>query len=184
MKTIIRRILLVSVLISPSAYSLTIEGDDEAEINSYQAYVYAYDSSTLTVSSGASISWLYGYDDSTINISGGDISWLRLYGNSQASISYIDNLSWLLVNDDTEVHIYGSSFAYSAGHLSGIWGNGDAFSMWALEEADLYTANVSNLLPDNIILHTLSVPEPSSLAIFGAGVALLGFRGKKSSKRN
>ena len=182
----------VASWITPRLGGLTISGDTELAISGYEARVEVYGSSTATVLPGADISWLDGYDDSTINIQGGDISWLSVYDNSQTNISSLGDLSWLHVYDDSQtnisslgdlswlvvndqaiVNIYGSGFDYSDGHLSGIWSNGGMFSFWALEEADFHSGNIGDLLPDNIILHTISAPEPASVVIFAAGILLL-----------
>lgn len=180
---------LTLAFLSQSVYSLTISGSDIVNINGNESWIYAYDQSMLTADSGsdiawlnayddsiinvksAEISWLYGYDNSIINISAGDISWLKLYSQSEANISYLDDLSWLLVNDESVVNIYGTSFSYSNGRLSGTWENGSAFSFWALEESNLTSGNIRDILPDNIVLH--SVPEPSSLALLVLGLGLL-----------
>lgn len=180
---------LALALLSPSVYSLTISGSDTVDINGNESWIYAYDQSMLTANAGsdiawlyayddsiidvngAEVSWLYGYDNSTINVSAGDISWLKLYSQSEANISYLDDLSWLLVNDDSVVNIYGTSFSYSNGHLSGTWANGKTFSFWALEESGLISGNIGDILPDNIVLH--SVPEPSSLALLVLGLGFL-----------
>jgi len=192
MKKTIQSAFLISIFLSQSAYSLTIGGENELDITGSEFAVYAYDSSTVTVLPWANVSWLYGYDDSTINVSdgtsvswlygygnsnlnvdGGDISWLHVYDNSQTDISFLYDLSWLVVNDNAVVNIYGSDFSYENGHLSGRWNNGYSFRFWALEEADLSSGNIRSLLPDNIVLHMASVPEPSPSAVFGAGILLL-----------
>ena len=186
---IVNKIIAVTMFLASSCvYSLTINGNDAVDINGYEANIYAYDQSTLTANSASDIawlyaydestininggetSWLYGYDNSTININAGDIGWLKLYGESETNISYLNDLSWLLVNDDAIVNIYGTGFSYSNGHLSGSWANGSLFSFLALEESDIYSAR-GNILPDNIVLH--SVPEPSSFALLILGLGLL-----------
>jgi len=177
-------------LVSSPTYSLTITGTNTLDINGPEGFVYAYDSSRVTASSGADIAWLYGYDNSTlninigsevawlygydnstININGGDISWLLLYGNSEANISFLEDLSWLILNDDVQVNIFGSGFNYINRHLSGFWANGDAFSFWALDESDSTRGSIGQ--PDNIILHVVPVPASIYLFLIGVGCLLI-----------
>lgn len=126
----------------------------------------------------SSISHLDGYDNSTINVSGGDISWLSVYDNNVTNISYVDDLSWLLVNDDAVVNIYGADFFYTNGHLNGAWANGSTFSFWAVEESELFVGNFGNDLPDNIILHSVSVsvPAPATFLLFAFSLLALSRR--------
>lgn len=193
MKIVLKIAFLCVFSISLPTYSLSITGTNTVDINGSESFVYAYDSSAVTASSGSDIAWLYGYDnsilnikmgsevswfhgydDSTINIDGGDISWLKLYDESEANISYVEDLSWLLVNDDVQVNIFGSEFSYAGGHLSGLWANGDPFSFWALEEVDLRLGSIGNIQPNNINLHV--VPTPSSIYLLLIGIGFLLIR--------
>ncbi len=115
---------------------------------------------------GGEIAWINGYDDSRININAGDISWLKVYEDSVTNISFVDDLSWLLLNDDAKVNIYGTDFSYANGHLAGTWANGSNFSFWALNQTTLNSGNINDIFPDTITLHSVSVPEPSSVALF------------------
>jgi hypothetical protein len=190
---VIKIAFLCVFLVSFPTYSLTITGTNTVDINGPEGFVYAYDSSTITASSGADIAWLYGYDNSTLNINigsevswlygydhstlnidGGDISWLTLYDESEVNISFVEDLSWLLVNDDVQVNIFGSEFSYAGGHLSGLWANGDPFSFWALEEVDLRLGSIGNIQPNNINLHV--VPTPSSIYLLLIGIGFLLIR--------
>ncbi|MDG9671378.1 PEP-CTERM sorting domain-containing protein [Hahella sp. CR1] len=177
MKVVKSTFAVLLVLLSTSAYSLTINENDAININGSESMVYTHDQSTLTAMPDSDISWLYAYDNSTININGGetswlfgyhnstinisagDISWLKVFNNSETNITYLDNLSWLEVYNDAVVNIYGSNFSYSNSHLSGNWANGNSFSFWAL-------GNI-----DNIVLH--AVPEPSTFALLVLGMGLL-----------
>jgi hypothetical protein len=169
-------------LASLSTNALVLTGTEEMDLYGREAFITVVDSATLTTHTGADVSFLVGRENSTINVNGGEISWLRLYDNTTANISFVDDLSWLLVSDNAAVNIYGSNFNYFNGHLSGIWGNGAAFSFWALEELDLSSGNIGNLLPDNIVLHNaVSVPESSGLILFFIGLLALISR-RRSNK--
>lgn len=187
---VLKIVFLCVFSISLPTYSLTITGTNTVDINGSESFVYAYDSSTVTASSGSDISWLYGYDNSTlninigsevswlhsydnstININGGDIGWLLLSGNSEANISFLEDLSWLIVNDGVQVNIFGSGFNYTNRHLSGFWANGDAFSFWALDESDFTRGSIGQ--PDNIILHVVSAPASIYLFLIGIGCLLI-----------
>jgi len=178
----IKEIVLLAIIImsAPYAHSIVLNGTSETDIYGSESYINAYDTSSVTTHIGSSISYLDGYDSSTFNIDGGDISWLELYDNNITNISFVEDLSWLLVSDDSLVNIYGTDFNYSGGHLSGTWVNGISFSFWALEELDLHSGNIGDILPDNIILHIASVPEPSSLVILLAGLTALIYRKNKT----
>lgn len=169
-------------LASLSVNALMLTGTQEMDLYDSESFITVYDSATLTTYTGADVAFLDGRDNSTINVNGGDISWLNTFDNNTTNISFADDLSWLLVSDNSTVNIYGSDFNYSHGHLSGIWGNGAAFSFWALEELDLSSGNIGNLLPDNIVLHNaVSVPESSGLILFFIGLLALISR-RRSNK--
>lgn len=163
-------------------------GYDNSTINVYAgsdvAWLYGYDNSSINVYAGSEVSWLHAYDDTNINISGGDISWLTLYDQSISNITGVEELSWLLVNDDSEVNIFGSAFSYSNGHLSGFWGDGSYFNFWALEESDLFSGSISNALPDNIRLHSVSVPEPGTVLLFFIGLVIAVYTSRLKSNRD
>jgi len=201
MKTIVYLVLLATIFFATPSYSLTIGGTQVANISSYLSdlkafedstanitsganvsWAYGYDNSTFNIMSGANVSWAYGYDNSTFNINGGDISWVKLYENNTTNINFADSMSWLLLSDNATVNIYGNNFDYSAGHLSGIWGNGLTFSFWALNESDLSSGNLSGPMPDNIILHPAPVPEPTAIMLFVTGILIMAFIKRKSNK--
>ncbi len=182
MKGMLASILIIFALNSTSVYSLTVGGSNTKDIYSGDtiSWLYANDSSALNIY-GGDISWLYANDSSTLNISGGDISWLYANNNSQVNITNADDLGWLLVNDNSQVNIFGSNFSYSGGLLSGAWNNGVSFLFWSLEEADLNTGSFGNILPDNVLLHT--VPIPAAAFLFGTAlIGLIGCRRKYSNK--
>lgn len=184
-------ILLASLffLSSLSVNALQIYGNTEVDLYESESYVITHDSTILNVHStadvgalytmdsstlniyGGEVSWLYGLDNTTVNIHKGDIAWLLARDNNITNISFIADLGWLIVNDDSVVNIYGSSFSYFNGRLLGRWNNGSNFSFWAFEEASFGSGNLSSILPDNIILHTSSVPESSSLILMLVGMA-------------
>jgi hypothetical protein len=168
-------------LASLSANALELYGTEELDLYGSESFITVLDSAILTTHAGADASFIVGRDNSTINVDGGDISWLNAYDNNTTNISFAD-LGWLIVDGNSTVNIYGSNFNYLSGQLSGIWGNGAAFSFWALEEADLFLGNIGNLMPDNIVLHNAaSVPESSGLALFLVGLLALISR-RRSNK--
>lgn len=174
-----RKIILAAIFLlsSISVNALWIQGDEVVDLFGSESLVNIYDTATLTTHVGSSVSFLWGEDNSTINIKGGDIAWLHTYDNNTTNISFTDDLSWLLVNDNSIVNIFGSNFNYINGILHGTWSNGVNFSFWALEEQDMLTGILEDIMPDNIILHSASVPESSSLMLFLSGM-LFYFRRK------
>lgn len=194
-------LLAVTFLGISNAYGLAIYGTDMVDVTGAESDVTAFDSSVVNIEQGSDVAYIYGLDNSTINVNGGTISWLELYGSSQANISsseplawlklyenstanisFISDLSWLIVGDDSVVNIFGTDFSYSNGHLSGIWGNGLSFSFWALEDSDHRAGTGGEFIPDNIVLHEVSVPEPSTLAILVLGFIAIGFRKFRGNK--
>ena len=182
----IREMVLSTVMIAGAgnAHSLVINGTNEFDIFGSESFVSAYDFSIVTTHIGSSVSFLDGFDNSTFNINGGEIAWLQLYDSNVTDISFVEDLSWLLVSDNSIVNISGSGFNYSNGHLSGTWANGTDFSFWALEQLDLTTGNIGDILPDNIFLHDISISEPSSWALLVFGITGLALRKNKTQPEN
>jgi hypothetical protein len=173
----IRAIAFFGVLLSSQAFSSTVSGTDILNINGADAFVDAYNYSTVNLLSGSDVAFLNTHDNSSANLYDGTLSWLNMYGNSSANI-YSSNLSWLLVGTNATVNIYGSNFNYSGGILSGTWSSGTGFSFWALNvsESGVIIGSPSDIIPSNITLS--SVPLPSSILLFASSLAALGFRRK------
>lgn len=132
------------------------------------AHFSAYDTSSVQVT-GGSISFLNLLGSSTGEIAGGDISWVRLYDTSSVRISYVQNLSWLVFGgQDSRAEIVADNVSYASGYLSGVWGNGMAFSFWAVPEGadSSYTT-----MPTNITISP--VPEANSLWLLAVGLPLV-----------
>jgi hypothetical protein len=176
--------ILLSAAISMASLSvsaLEIIGTEVVDLYGSESFVTVHDSATVNTHETSNIAFLWGVDNSTVNVDGGEISWLHAYDRNVTNISFINDLSWLLVRDNSVVNIYGSNFNYSGGHLSGTWSNGNHFEFWALKENDLSSGNIGNILPNNIILHSASVPEPASLSLFLIGFIIL--TAKRFNKR-
>lgn len=190
--------ILLFPLLAQSASATIINGTQTLDVNGVDGSISAYNQSTVTTFPTAQVGSLHLYDSSTLTVNGGSmasivqrntttstinggtVSWLWMYDNSISSLNQLTQLSWLLVSGASQVNIYGSDFSYTLGRLSGNWTDGSAFSFWALEDTDLYQGNIGNILPDNIVLHSVraSVPEPSSLALLLTG-GLLWFRKRR-----
>lgn len=170
----------VSAAFSGSTASLSLYDSSSMDLMSGAdiAFIDAYDSSSISVGEGTQVSFLNTYGSSNATVSGGDISWLNFYDNSSAEITFVEDLSWLIVDGSSQIDLYGYGFTYENNHLSGFWENGQAFSFWAVEDAELSSGMFSFTLPDNITLHTVSVPEPGSLALLMFGLAGLSVRKK------
>ncbi|NOX91090.1 MAG: PEP-CTERM sorting domain-containing protein [Gammaproteobacteria bacterium] len=169
-------VIFLSLTTSLIVNAKIIDDSNIYDVYGDEAWLYGYDNSTINIYEGSNVSWLYGYDNTNINISGGDISWLTLYDQSVTNITGVEDLSWLLVNDRSEVNIFGTEFNYSNGNLSGVWGNGLSFSFWALNEKDLIQGNISSILPENIRLRPVSVPEPGTILLFLVGLAIVSYK--------
>ncbi len=154
MKTIIQTALLITTLISGQAYGLELRGSQENHLYGDESFVDLYDSSTLYIHIGSSISYLNSYDDALTKIEGGDIGNINTYNKSKTEIRYVEDLSWLIVSDESEIKIFGSQFKYERGHLSGKWSNGGIFSFWALKGQGPGQPLLpsSNIMPSNIKL--------------------------------
>ena len=176
--------VFLCLIFSTAINATIINGSNVIDVYGKETQLKGYDNSKINVYAGSKVSWLYGYDAANINISGGDISWLTLYNQSVSNITAVDDLSWLLVNDSSEVNIFGSGFSYANGHLSGLWGNGSSFDFWALKESDLSSGNVSSVLPDNIRLHSVSVPEPGTPLLFLIGLAITLYTAQFKSNKD
>lgn len=199
-----KRWLVASVIatgVCSNSYALTLTGNSSSAINgSDDAFVYQYDTSTLSLNSGADVaflethnnaqaniysgsqlSFLNTYDASVANVYGGDTSWLILHDQSQVNV-YKTVTSWLLVAENATATIFGSNFNYSNGHLSGNWSDGSAFSFRALNAQNDGQINFNadqSILPSNIIL--TSVPLPGAFYLFASTLfGLIGFLRKKS----
>jgi len=169
-------VVFLALTTSTIANALVINGSNIYDVYGDEAWLYGYDNSTINAYSGSTVSWLYGYDNTNINISGGDISWLKLYDQSVTNITGVEDLSWLLVNDRSEVNIFGYNFNYRNGHLSGMWGDGSSFSFWALNESSVFSFDDRDILPSNIQLHNVSVPEPSTIVLFLMGLGIVSYK--------
>lgn len=143
------------------------------------SWVYMYADSRAAIK-GGDLAWLKLYDNSSASISDGSISWLQIFETSSASILKAD-ISWLIVGGASRADIYGHNFVYSGGHLSGNWTDGTPFSFWALEGDTQGVPNVVRMysqLPDNIVLHTVTVPSTAYLILLALPL-LAGVRSRQ-----
>lgn len=179
---------LLALLIPKLSVSATLSGNDELSVYGVESTIWAYDNANVATYSGSDIAWYTGYDNSTLSvldgeigwvqlydsatasIQGGNISWLKLYDAAESNLTSLSALSWLLVSDASIANIYGHDFSYQNGLLSGYWQDGTYFSFWALEEDNMISGS-NSILPDNIVLHDVTVPEPSTLALLALGIA-------------
>ena len=113
---------------------------------------------------GGDVAWLRLHDDSHADVSAGDFSWIWLRDRSTVRITGADDLSWLVLDGaSTRAEIVADHVTYSGGHLSGVWGDGRAFTFWAVEGSFM----PSQFTPSQITI--TAVPEPASLACLGMG---------------
>ncbi len=130
---------------------------------------------------GGEVSWLRLYGNGTANVHGGDISWIWLNGASQLFLDGVDDLSWLVMDSANAVaHIFANHVSYANGHLSGVWGNGEHFSFWAVNGNF-----ATGAMPSNIIIHAaveqpVEVPTPATVLLLGAGLMGLFVRKRLS----
>jgi hypothetical protein len=153
-----------------------IEGYHEATIiiesTGDVAHMWTYDQVETQIL-GGQVSHYNGHGNSNVDVFGGDISWLNLREESTASIFGAQDISWLVLDAGAEATIYGSDFSYSGGHVSGIWGDGTAFSFWALLESDLSTGAISDFKPDSLHLLPVVVSEPATAFMLLTGLLAL-----------
>ena len=189
-KSILTGLVLAFGVASGVSHAAVVTGSTVQSINGYESYLDVFDQATAKLVSGADVSWLGMHEQSNLDFFAGEASWVRMYDNSHADIFggvlswllmfdagaaniYRSEISWLVLNGNSRVDIYGSNFSYSGGQLSGNWGDGTAFSFWALNgnAQGLPTGFGSSLMPENIVLH--AVPAPATADLIMVALTLL-----------
>lgn len=139
------------------------------------AHVEVSGNTTLRISSGAVISHVTVKDTSTVHISGGTLGFLNLEGRSQAHIHGATlnggtfsapgvsfNGGAIIYTPETQIYLYATDVMFRAGKVSGIWDNGEHFSL-SLGSAEFneesgmpqVLAQQPKALPKQVIISTL-----------------------------
>ena len=168
-----------NVNVAGTSVTNVVEGASISHLNAAQSAQVNVD--------GGHISWLWLYGQSSAAIAGGDISWVQAYDQSNVTITGAQDISWLLLyGPDARAEIMGEGLQYSGGHLSGHWGDGSAFSFWALDGehiSDGVSALNVALTPTGMTLSVASVPEPATWALMGLGLLAIGAGARASKAR-
>lgn len=167
------------LLAAATALPLTVQASDVV-IDGTQTSVILSGLDTATVLPGANISWLDVRDQSHLTMTGGDVAWLNVYDQASVTISGAEDISWLLINsEEAAIEIQASNVAYSGGHLSGVWANGQSFEFWALYQSTLADplGDQWSVMPSNITI--TAVPEPGTWALMSLGLLGLGLQARR-----
>ncbi|AKJ29758.1 PEP-CTERM sorting domain-containing protein [Caldimonas brevitalea] len=138
-------------------------------------YAGAYNESRFVQHAG-DIDTFGGYQQSVFDMLGGNVDSLQLNGNAQAQLRG-GSISSLLRTDEARITIYGSSFQFENNLLSGTWADGTAFSFWLFDgtQGNTFAANLDYVS----FVQLAPVPEPTTYALTGLGLAALGVAARR-----
>jgi hypothetical protein len=150
-----------------------LDNNDLSTSNIYGGQIYgeiwARNQSTVNITNGL-VNWVNGFDQSLIDISGGDIFALKAIGDSEINISGGQITERIIAEEYSTINFYGYGFNYNptggewnGGQLTGFWSDDTPFSI------DLN--NWDDITFEHVNLYT--IPEPTTLLLFGLGGLLL-----------
>jgi hypothetical protein len=189
-------IILTGLLFSSASQALYLYGDDDYTLNGSDAFVFTYDSSTLTITEFAGASHVNAYDQSTINVQssgsfshfstydqttaniyGGNYSFLNVLGESEANVYDFGTTSWFLLGLDAQLNIYGEDLSYDNGYVRGLSSSGYHYG-FRVQSVDEY-GMILDGIAENVMLNP--VPLPAAFWLFWSGlIGLLGVARRKT----